>query len=293
MTARDPVAIAAEIEALAARVTDSAASDAAAEAQRLVQLVVSWHGAGLSRIIDLLSDETGGRERLLERLASDPLVASLLALHDLAPRPGGEALIQIVRPSARHASGAEAPREERCELCAAALPEDHGHLVDVETRRLLCACAPCSTVGGKYRQVPSRYLHGRSMTITPAEWDGLGIPVGLVFFIIDSHRGRTVACYPGPAGATESLLPLDAWPVLAARHPWLQQLAPDVEALLVRRTDDAYRCHVVPIDACYELVGRIRKAWSGLGGDHVVEREIDQFFAAIVQKAERQAEVQA
>jgi hypothetical protein len=131
------------------------------------------------------------------------------------------------------------------------------------------------------------------MTIAPDEWERLGIPVGLVFVTTDSHRGRTVACYPGPAGATESLLPLQAWPILAERHPWLHQLAPDVEALLVRRIDNEYRCHVVPIDACYELVGRIRKAWSGLGGGDLVEREVDAFFAAIAAKAGRHAEVRA
>ena len=33
---------------------------------------------------------------------------------------------------------------ERCDLCAAGLPHAHPHLVDIETRRLLCACARCA-----------------------------------------------------------------------------------------------------------------------------------------------------
>ena len=29
---------------------------------------------------------------------------------------------------------------ERCELCAELLPDDHGHVVDLETRAMMCAC---------------------------------------------------------------------------------------------------------------------------------------------------------
>jgi hypothetical protein len=43
-----------------------------------------------------------------------------------------------------------------------------------------------------------------------------------------------VAFYPGPAGATESELPLPAWNRMVARDPRLAVLRPDVEALLVR-----------------------------------------------------------
>lgn len=291
MSAPDPVTVGTEVEALIVRLRQST-GPAAAEAQRLVQLVMSFYGAGLSRALEIARAQPGGGEALLEQFANDPLVASLLALHDLQPRSPDEGLLQIVRPSKSHAPDGGPARKDRCELCAIALSEEHAHLVDVESRRLLCACAMCSSVGGRYRLLPSRYVHRPSMTITPAEWEPLGVPVGLVFFVVDSHRGRTVACYPGPAGATESLLPLDAWPALVAQHPWLQRLAPDVEALLVRRTEDAYRCYIVPVDACYELVGRIRKAWAGFGGGDAVAREIDRFFAAVLQKADRQSEVQ-
>jgi hypothetical protein len=290
MTTPDPVAIGEEIDSLIARLRKS--GSASAEAQRLVQLVMSLHGAALSRLLELVRDNGGG-EALLRQLASDPLVASLLALHELQPRPRDEQLLQITRPSTAEAHGKGTTREEKCELCAATLPEAHAHLVDIETRRLLCACTICSAVGGKFRLLPSRYVHQPSMTITPAEWDPLGIPVGLVFFVVNSHLGRTVACYPGPAGATESVLPLETWPALAARHAWLQRLAPDVEALLVRRSGDDYRCFIVPLDACYELVGRIRKAWTGFGGGDGVDRVIDQFFSDVLGKTEQHAEVLA
>lgn len=176
-------------------------------------------------------------------------------------------------------------RGERCELCDAGIASEHSHLVDTHTRRLLCACRVCSTVGGRYRSVPSRYVQQPSMRIASAQWEALGIPVGLVFFFFNSHLGRVVACYPGPAGATESLLPLDAWPDLARAHPWVADLAPDVEALLVQKAGDEYPCFIVPIDACYELAGRIRQAWSGFGGGDAVDRAIGQFFATVQRRS--------
>jgi hypothetical protein len=85
----------------------------------------------------------------------------------------------------------------------------------------------------------------------------LQIPVGLAFLFRNSVQDRMVAFYPGPAGATESELPLPAWNRMVARDPRVAVLRPDVEALLVRRPGSgAASCHLVPIDACYELVGQ-------------------------------------
>ena len=62
------------------------------------------------------------------------------------------------------------PREasqpgERCDLCAEPIADEHGHLVDLEARRLLCACRGCYLLftpegagGDHYRSVPDRYL---------------------------------------------------------------------------------------------------------------------------------------
>ena len=54
-----------------------------------------------------------------------------------------------------------------------------------------------------------------------------------------------------------------------------------MEAVLLRRHDDAYSCYLVPIDVCYELVGVVRSTWTGLGGGPEVWRQIDAFFAAL------------
>ena len=59
---------------------------------------------------------------------------------------------------------------------------------------------------------------------------------------------------------------------------------PDVEALLVRAPttrDRAGQCYLVPIDACYELVGRLRPVWRGFDGGQEARTQIEEFFAAV------------
>jgi hypothetical protein len=91
-----------------------------------------------------------------------------------------------------------------------------------------------------------------------------------------------VAFYPGPAGATESELPLPAWNRMVARDPRLAVLRPDVEALLVRRRSPGpASCHLVPIDACYELVGQLRGRWRGFDGGREAHEAIDAFFSTV------------
>jgi len=285
MNALDPIAVGQEIERLVANLQTSGSAPAA-DARRLVQHVMALHGAGLSRLLEIVSED-GSREALMRRLRSDPLVASLLALHDLQTPEPGPVLLQIQHQAASVAASEPVGRDEHCRLCSATLPDTHAHLVDVETRRLLCACEHCKTVGGKFRLVPARYVHHPAMTMSSAEWDALGVPVGLAFFVVSSHLGRAVVNYPGPAGATESLLPLEIWPLLTVQHAWIRDLAPDVEALLVRRIGNEYRCFIVPLDACYELVGRIRQAWTGFGGGQGADSEIEKFFSDVMCKAER------
>ncbi|MGH9299379.1 MAG: hypothetical protein ACRDZT_05635 [Acidimicrobiales bacterium] len=51
-------------------------------AERLVQVVTDFYGAGLERMVELASATAPG---WLDELAGDPLVGSLLVLHDLHP----------------------------------------------------------------------------------------------------------------------------------------------------------------------------------------------------------------
>ena len=67
---------------------------------------------------------------------------------------------------------------ERCELCAELIPDEHGHVVDLESRALLCACRPCYLVfapmgagGTRFRAVPDRYVSFPEFALTGAQWD--------------------------------------------------------------------------------------------------------------------------
>jgi hypothetical protein len=181
---------------------------------------------------------------------------------------------------------------ERCELCAAGLEPQHRHLVDLESRSLLCVCRPCSLLfavpgaaRGRYRPVPERCLLAPALRLTEEQWERLQIPVNIAFFFHNSSLGRAVAFYPSPAGATESLLALATWDEVVRANPLLQGMEPDVEALLVYRRAAGFECYLAPIDACYELVGRIRRRWKGFHGGEEAWQEIDGFFAALRQRS--------
>jgi hypothetical protein len=206
------------------------------------------------------------------------------------------AVLRRIRTSRPAAGAAAAPAGERCELCAEQIGDEHGHLVDLANRSLLCACRGCYLLflsdgagGAHFRAVPDRYLAFPGFQLTPEQWDSLQIPVGVAFFFRNSSLGRVAAFYPGPAGATESELALDTWEEVVAANPVLGSLEPDVEAFLVRsggggqgrqRGGEA-ECFVVPIDACYELVGHLRRLWRGFDGGTEAHQAIDAFFDRI------------
>ncbi len=104
------------------------------------------------------------------------------------------------------------------------------------------------------------------------------IPINLAFFYYDSAENRVMAMYPSPAGAIESQLSLESWTEIAAEHPALQKMEPDVETFLVNRVGATAEYYIVPIDECYRLVGLIRMHWHGLSGGAEVWKEIHQFF---------------
>jgi hypothetical protein len=104
------------------------------------------------------------------------------------------------------------------------------------------------------------------------------IPINLAFFYRDSAAGKVMAMYPSPAGAIESLLSLESWSEIAAEHPALQKMEPDVETFLVNRVGTPAQYYIAPVDECYRLVGLIRMHWRGLSGGTEVWKEIHQFF---------------
>ena len=185
-----------------------------------------------------------------------------------------------------------APGAEKCELCATAVPAEHGHVADLETATLACACRACYLLftqpaagRGRYRAVPDRYLADPDRTLTVAEWDELEIPVGLAFFLKSSHAERITGFYPSPAGVTQCILDLAAWEQLTAEHPLLGAPEPDVEAALIGRTDSGVEYFLVPVDACYELAGRMRRHWRGFDGGAEARASIDDFLATVRSRA--------
>jgi Family of unknown function (DUF5947) len=253
-------------------------------------------------------------------------------------------------PAVQPAQAARPAPQEACEFCATAIPGDHGHVADLDTSTLMCACRACyllfthSGAGqawqagpaegagqgwqagpesgasqerqagpeagagqerragsgegagqerrigrARYRSIPDRYRSDPGHPLTVAEWNALEIPVGLAFFLRSSASGDTTAFYPSPAGATECRLDLDAWGRIAADHPLVAAAAPDVEAILVSRgplDQDGVDAFLVPIDACYELAGRMRLQWRGFDGGAEARRSIADFLDHVRERSQ-------
>ena len=187
----------------------------------------------------------------------------------------------------RASRGAPQPAGERCEMCSEDIADEHQHVVNLEGRQLMCVCRGCyllftdTQAELRYRAVPDRYLTFPDFALDRRAWEALQIPVGLAFFFHNSTLGRTVAFYPGPAGATESELDLQAWNDIRTADGRVDAIAADTEALLVRVPDDdaaSPQAYLVPIDACYEFVGRLRMMWRGFDGGQDVRNYINEFF---------------
>jgi hypothetical protein len=183
-------------------------------------------------------------------------------------------------------------------MCSEPIAPEHRHLLDLQTRQLVCACRACSLLfdrpGGatiRYRLVPGRRLGLDDLELPEDTWERLRLPVEMAFFFHNSAAGRVMALYPSPMGATESRLELDAWAEIEAANPVLAGMEPDVEALLVNRAGGARRQWLVPIDDCYRLVAVIRTTWRGLSGGKEVWLEIGLFFERLeaLARPERQA----
>jgi hypothetical protein len=206
------------------------------------------------------------------------------------PGPGAAVLKQLLsrRPQPRPGSV--------CDMCREEIHATHSHVVNIENRALMCTCRACWLLftadgagGGSYRCVPDRYSFDPDFNLPAEQWERLQIPVGMAFFFHNSSMGETVALYPSPGGATESTLPLDAWDEIVALNPMLAAITDDVEAALFRKAEDGFECFVVPIDACYELVGRVRRSWKGFDGGQEMRSELDDFFTQVRARSKRRA----
>lgn len=231
-------------------------------------------------------------------LPDDTVDAGADASPDLTGPPSRheDPLAVLTRIRRAAASAPPPPRPgERCDLCNEPIADEHRHLVDLQARSLKCACRGCYLLfasegagGGHFKSVPERFVSFPDLAFSPAQWDALQIPVSVAFFFVNSSLDRVCAFYPGPAGATESLLSLDVWAEVTDANPTLAALEADVEAFLVRteaRRSAPPEAYLVPIDWCYELVGELRRGWRGFDGGQEARDALDAFFGRVRARA--------
>ncbi len=311
--------IASVIERVDSLIDEVRAADprAAAAADALARELVGLYGLGLARLMGLIT--ASGDTELAAHIDADPLLSSLLRVHDLRPvagspvdrvgdppappvgpvaPPPGRATLPLVGIGRRRAEpAAVAPPGPSCELCSVAVADEHRHLVDLDSRRIRCACTACSLLfesrggdeagraGTRYRAIPARVHTDPANPLRPADIDRLGVPVSVAFFFHSTAVGGPAACFPSPAGATESEVDPQVWAALCTRHPLLGAIAPDVEAILTHRTPEGVEALLVPIDVCYGLVGEVRRHWTGLEGGPVAHERVVRLFDRLRDRA--------
>ena len=185
------------------------------------------------------------------------------------------------------------PVEERCELCAEPIAD--GARPPGRPARPATSCAPAAgcyllftSEGAGRPPLPGRArpLPGvpRLRAVTAAQWDCLQIPVGVAFFFLNSALGRVAAFYPGPAGATESELPLDTWEELVAPYPGWPTSSPTSRPSWSgptaggRRDRSASSCPSTPATSWSATCGCV----AGLRRGHARPgTHLDAFFAAV------------
>ena len=213
----------------------------------------------------------------------------------LHPDAQGENAIAVLRQFARRRSAAE-----RCEMCSRELFPEHDHLVEPASHSLVCACEACAVLfdgqrGARYKRVPRTAYFLADFRMSDSQWESLMIPIEMAFFFFSSPQGKVIAMYPSPAGAVESLLPLETWDEIVLANPVLREMEADVMGLLANRVRSSGPPHpaeyyLVPIDQCYKVVGLIRSHWRGLSGGTEVWREIGTFFAELGKRAKTRCE---
>jgi hypothetical protein len=196
---------------------------------------------------------------------------------------------------------------EKCELCGIPITPAHRHLLEMETYKLACACDPCAlrfqnVQKGHFKLIPRDVRALVDFNLSDATWENLALPINLAFFFFSTPDSKIIALYPSPAGATESLLSLKAWEGIVKDNPILEEMEPDVEALLVNRVCGRVdgqsatnltasapgsnragnpEYYLAPVDVCFELVGLIRMHWKGFSGGQEVWDQLDGFFARV------------
>ncbi|MHA6623194.1 NifU family protein [Pseudonocardia sp. DLS-67] len=103
----DPQGLAARVEELLEGITTEGGPAVGHAAEELVRVLMRFYGSGLEQVVSVV--RAGAGDTIVHRLAADPLVAALLALHDLHPVPVRQrlehALVTARRRLGSHGSG--------------------------------------------------------------------------------------------------------------------------------------------------------------------------------------------
>ena len=86
----DAAGLAQRIEELLDKIAAEGGPGVAHAAEELVRVLMRFYGAGLEQVVSVI--RAGGGDAMVHRLSADPLVAGLLALHDLHPVPVAQRL---------------------------------------------------------------------------------------------------------------------------------------------------------------------------------------------------------
>jgi Fe-S cluster biogenesis protein NfuA len=103
----DAAGLAQRIEELLDKIGAEGGPGVAHDAEELVRVLMRFYGAGLEQVVSVI--RAGAGDAVVHRLSADPLVAGLLALHDLHPVPVAERLDHALATARRrlgsHGSG--------------------------------------------------------------------------------------------------------------------------------------------------------------------------------------------
>lgn len=159
----------------------------------------------------------------------------------------------------------EAPGQSSCPLCSADMELSSNHLFEVAIREVVTVCDDCALKyerlpGGPLKSIPreTRPLLDFRM---PHSISAIQFKGNVTFLFYSTATAKIMSICPTANGPVESTVSREIWKQLIEANPVLQEMRPDVEALLMTGNEDLREFFVAPIDVCYDLVKMFRKDW--------------------------------
>ena len=184
---------------------------------------------------------------------------------------------------------------ERCEMCAEPIADEHHARRRPREPRAdvhLPAPATCCSPPRAPRCATGRCPTATCPSPTSRSPRGLGRPAdpgrpGVLLPQLGARTGWSRSTRARPAPPSPSCRWTPGTQVLAA-NPALDAARPTSRRCWCAARPGAgagFACHLVPIDACYELVGRMRQLWRGFDGGQEARGRLDAFFAEVAARS--------